>query len=176
MERLKRERANNEKKPEEEKPQFTDAPVNIAVPKRFDALPSQNTTIKFDIDQEVGDLDDDDQVVYQSISKKRASNSLLNGKIKIAPVSSEPIHVISSKPKVKEQNEKAKKADQKRKESLNKMKNQYNQQKTLIQSALSIVDGTKSKKIVFDDDGEVDSGIETSAKSEVSLFLFKYLI
>uniref|UniRef100_T1GHZ3 Uncharacterized protein n=1 Tax=Megaselia scalaris TaxID=36166 RepID=T1GHZ3_MEGSC len=110
LERLKRERANNEKKPEEEKPQFTDAPVNIAVPKRFDALPSQNTTIKFDIDQEVGDLDDDDQVVYQSISKKRASNSLLNGKIKIAPVSSEPIHVISSKPKVKEQNEKAKKA------------------------------------------------------------------
>uniref|UniRef100_T1GHZ5 Uncharacterized protein n=1 Tax=Megaselia scalaris TaxID=36166 RepID=T1GHZ5_MEGSC len=46
------------------------------------------------------------------------------------------------------------------------MKNQYNQQKTLIQSALSIVDGPKSKKIVFDDDGEVDSGIETSAKSE----------
>lgn len=160
LERLKRERANEGKKPEEEKPQFTDAPINIAPPKRFDPVSSQNTTIKFDIDEEVGDLDDDDQVVYQSISKKRASNSMQNGRIKIASVSSEPIHIISSKPKVKEQGEKAKKADQKRKESLNKMKNQYNQQKNAIQQALSIVDGGKSKKIVFDEDGEVDSGFE----------------
>ncbi|KAL5277514.1 NOL8 family protein [Megaselia abdita] len=162
LERLKRERANEGKKSEEEKPQFTDAPVNVAVPKRFDPPSTQNTTIKFDEDLEVGDLDDDDQVVYQSISKKKASHSLQNGKIKIASVSSEPIHIISSKPKVKEQDEKAKKADQKRKESLNKKKTQTNQQKNAIQMALSAVDGGKSKKIVFDDDGEIDSGFENS--------------
>lgn len=175
LERLKRERANEGKKSEEEKPQFTDAPVNIAPPKRFDPVPSQNTTIKFDIDQEIGDLDDDDQVVYQSISKKRASSSMQNGKIKIASVSSEPIHVITSKPKAKEQDEKAKKADQKRKESMKKMKNQYNQQKSAIQQSLSIVDGGKSKKIVFDDDGEVDSGFENgptvkAKKQKMELF------
>lgn len=164
LERLKRERANEGQTTEEEKPHFTDVPLNIAPPKCFNSVPSQNTTIKFDIDQEVGDLEDDDQVVYQSISKKRASSSIQNGKIKIVSVCNEPIHVISSKTKTIIKDEKSKKADQKRKESMNKMKNQYNQQKNAIQQALSIVDSGKSKKIVFDEDGEVNSSFENAPK------------
>lgn len=105
--------------------------------------PKQNKRKTFDIDVDLGD---DDVAIELMITKKRAANSMFNGKIVIQSQDVEPIHVIESKKKKQKTqlDDKSASADQKRKESLNKKKNQYQQNKTAIQQALQ---GLVSRKI-----------------------------
>ncbi|XP_075156531.1 putative RNA-binding protein CG14230 [Haematobia irritans] len=135
--------------------------------------PKQNKRKTFDVDAE---LDDDEVAAELMITKKRAANSLHNGKIVIQSQDVEPIHVIEiQKKKTKNQlDDKSCSADQKRKESLNKMKNHYQQQKSAIQQALQGMDSNvKSKKIKFSDaesEPENEPQQPATKKSKTNIF------
>ncbi|XP_061392658.1 probable RNA-binding protein CG14230 [Musca vetustissima] len=176
LERLKRER--EEAKAASDGNQLM-TPKPVEEQSELLSAPKSNKRKIFDVD---ADLDDDDDIPADLlITKKRASNSLYNGKIVIQQSEDvQPIHVIEAKKsKTKVVNtqldDKSMSADQKRKESLNKMKNQYQQQKTAIQQALQGMDASqKSKKIKFSDaeseTEEVKQPVEVSKKSKTNIF------
>uniref|UniRef100_A0A1I8MBP1 RRM domain-containing protein n=1 Tax=Musca domestica TaxID=7370 RepID=A0A1I8MBP1_MUSDO len=174
LERLKRER--EEAKAASDGNQLM-APKSVEEQSELLSAPKSNKRKIFDVDAE---LDDDDVPADLMITKKRAANSLYNGKIVIQQDQDvQPIHVIEAKKsKTKTQtqlDDKSMSADQKRKESLNKMKNQYQQQKSAIQQALQGMDSSqKSKKIKFSD-AESDTEeskvpVEVSKKSKTNIF------
>ncbi|ALC49563.1 CG14230 [Drosophila busckii] len=124
---------------------------------RLLAQSTQNKRRVFGEDEE---LNDDDISPELLITKKRAANSIHNGKIVIQQEHDvKPLHIIEhhSKKTAKSQlDSKAQIADMKRKESLNKMKQQHQQKKSLIQNALSSMDGGQAKRIKFSDAEEDD--------------------
>ncbi|XP_013108547.1 probable RNA-binding protein CG14230 [Stomoxys calcitrans] len=170
LERLKRER-------EEAKAASDGSQTLVRKPEGEESellrVPKQNKRRTFDID---ADLDEDEVAAELMITKKRAANSLHNGKIVIQSQDVQPIHVIEIKKKTKSQlDDKSMSADQKRKESLNKMKNQYQQQKTAIQEALQGMDSNKkSKKIKFSDaESDPEEPLQQQAhtkKSQTNIF------
>ncbi|XP_073835550.1 probable RNA-binding protein CG14230 [Musca autumnalis] len=176
LERLKRER--EEAKAASDGSQLM-TPKPVEEQSELLSAPKSNKRKTFDVDAE---LDDDEIPADLMITKKRAANSLYNGRIFIQQSQDvQPIHVIETatkKKNVKTQlvDDKSISADQKRKESLNKMKNQYQQQKTAIQQALQGMDaGKKSKKIKFSD-AESDTEevkkepLESVKKSKTNIF------
>lgn len=102
---------------------------------------------------EMVELDDSGNLML----RKRSMAYVENGKIKISSINNgQVLHRIERKPATTKKDAKhfdddrAKEADKKRLESLGKMKDSYNQQKMAIKNALSKVDATLNKKIIFD--------------------------
>ncbi|XP_055845495.1 probable RNA-binding protein CG14230 [Episyrphus balteatus] len=151
LERLKREREENTKT----KSKTTNNNFELKQP----FAQSQNNSKKvFNID-DVAEADDTNDNPFDDgeptlITKKRAANSMRNGKIVIESTNCSPITVIGKKKETKILSEKSFDSDKKRKESVNKKKNQYQLQKSLIQKSLASVDNSKNKQIFFDNDDE----------------------
>lgn len=136
-------------------------------------LLAQNTQNKRRVFGEHEEINDDEVAPELLITKKRAANSILNGKIIIQQEHDvKPLHIIEQHKKPTKSNLDAKAliADQKRKESLNKMKQQHQQKKFAIQNALSSIEGgQKAKRIKFsdaeeDDEEEQKQKVETKPK------------
>ncbi|XP_034475535.1 probable RNA-binding protein CG14230 [Drosophila innubila] len=120
-------------------------------------LLAHNTQNKRRVFGEHEEINDDEVATELLITKKRAANSIHNGKIVIQQEHDvKPLHIIEQQKKKKPTKEnlldaKASIADQKRKESLNKMKQQHEQKKSAIQMALSSMEAGKAKRIKFSD-------------------------
>lgn len=112
---------------------------------------SQNKRRVFGEDEEIGD----DEVAPELLmTKKRAANTLYNGRIVIQQEPDvKPLHVIEQqrKPAKKQADATVSQAEQKRKESLLKMRQEHLQKKSAIQQALAgiSVDGGQAKRIKF---------------------------
>ncbi|TDG41693.1 hypothetical protein AWZ03_011891 [Drosophila navojoa] len=146
LDRLKRER--EEQQQQQEQPTFSEANQSSS------RLLVQNTQNKRRVFGEHEEINDDEVAPELLITKKRAANSIHNGKIVIQQEHDvKPLHIIEQqkKPSTKQLDAKASIADSKRKESLNKMKQQHQQKKSLIQQALASAEAPTSKRIKFSD-------------------------
>ncbi|KAH8387675.1 hypothetical protein KR093_008593 [Drosophila rubida] len=141
-------------------------------------LLAQNTQNKRRVFGEHEEINDDEVPLELLITKKRAANSIHNGKIVIQQEHDvKPLHVIEQHKKPAKQTKtnldaKAAIADQKRKESLNKMKQQHQQKKSAIQIALS-AEAAQSKRIKFsdaEDDEEEEKEQQQKKQTKMDLF------
>ncbi|XP_017871623.1 PREDICTED: probable RNA-binding protein CG14230, partial [Drosophila arizonae] len=153
LDRLKRERDEQQ---QQEQPAYSEANQSSS------RLLVQNTQNKRRVFGEHEEINDDEVAPELLITKKRAANSIHNGKIVIQQEHDvKPLHIIEQqkKPSTKQLDAKASIADSKRKESLNKMKQQHQQKKSLIQQALASAEAPTSKRIKFSD-AEEDEEVE----------------
>ncbi|XP_062139022.1 probable RNA-binding protein CG14230 [Drosophila sulfurigaster albostrigata] len=171
LDRLKRERDEGQ----QDGQQQTDAHNDYQSSSR---LLAQNTQNKRRVFGEHEEINDDEVPIELLITKKRAANSMHNGKIVIQQEQDvKPLHVIEQHKKPAKQKKanldaKATIADQKRKESLNKMQQQHQQKKSAIQIALSSEAG-QAKRIKFSDAEEDDDEEEQQKqKKQTKMDLF----
>ncbi|XP_055911491.1 probable RNA-binding protein CG14230 [Eupeodes corollae] len=166
LERLKREREESSKK-SSKTPSTNNYELRVPYNEaqvQYNEVP--NKSKKFFDTEDVAEPDDEnlfDDGEPVLITKKRAANSMRNGKIVIEGTNAAPITVIGKQKEVKLLSDKSFDADKKRKESVNKKKNQYQLQKSLIQKSLASVDASKNKQIFFDNDEE-DTNTPSDAK------------
>ncbi|XP_053951862.1 probable RNA-binding protein CG14230 [Anastrepha ludens] len=153
LERLKREREEAEKgKNANNQVVWNKEPIESVLPRN-----AENTRKTF-TEEELTELANNDDIAADLlISKKRAASSLHNGRIVIQSYDTTPLHIIeAAKKKKKKADGSETVAEQKRKESQNKKTKQYKEKKSVIQQALSVLHGSKSKKIKFSDAEEED--------------------
>ncbi|XP_017030243.1 probable RNA-binding protein CG14230 [Drosophila kikkawai] len=146
LDRLKREREENQRR-EQGEPEAWEKPAQSS---QLLSQSNQNKRRVFGEDEEIGD---DEIAPELLITKKRASQSMHNGKIVIQQEHDvKPLHIIEQhrKPAKQQPDTKVSKAEQKRLESLNKMRQEHQQKKSAIQLALSV--GGQAKRIKFSDD------------------------
>ncbi|KAI9590627.1 probable RNA-binding protein CG14230 [Glossina fuscipes] len=159
LERLKRER-------EEAKETAEGKSVTLSSIEQQSVLlkvPAINKRKTFDEHDELGD---DEVAPELMISKKRAINSIHNGKIFIPNGNVQPLHIIDNKKgKKKLAQLPDNTAEQKRKESLSKMKHDYEKKKSTIQQALQDENGNISKKIIFRDNASDEENIAEGEQS-----------
>ncbi|XP_017115060.1 probable RNA-binding protein CG14230 [Drosophila elegans] len=164
LDRLKREREENQRR-EQGEPVVTEV---FAESSQLLAKSNQNKRRVFGDDEEIGD---DEIAPELLITKKRAANSMHNGKIVIQQEhDAKPLHVIEQhrKPAKQLPDAKVSQAEQKRIESLNKMRQGHQQKKSAIQQALSAIsiEGSQAKRIKFSDDEEEETKPAQKAKSQ----------
>lgn len=169
LERLKREREESEKG----KNKTPSSNPNFEFRRSNNEPAPSNTKKVFNIDdaEETNDdaLTDGD---YLLITKKRAANSIRNGKIVIEGTNSAPITVIGKRKDAKQLDEKSFDHDKKRKESVKKKKDQYQLQKTLIQKSLASVDNSKNKQIFFENVENEETDVQKQNKPDNGKQLF----
>ncbi|KMZ10695.1 probable RNA-binding protein CG14230 [Drosophila simulans] len=155
LDRLKREREENQRReqgePDESEVQAPSSQLLVQS--------GQNKRRVFGEDEEIGD---DEVAPELLITKKRAANSMHNGRIIIQQEHDvKPLHVIEQhrKPAKQKRDANVSQAEQKRKESLNKMRQGHQQKKSAIQQALSAisVEGSQAKRIKFSDAEEEEA-------------------
>ncbi|XP_017066995.1 probable RNA-binding protein CG14230 [Drosophila eugracilis] len=169
LDRLKREREENQRRE-----QGDPAESDVVTPRsQLLDQSNQNKRRVFGEDEEIGD---DEIAPELLITKKRAAQSMQNGKIVIQKEHDvKPLHVIEQHRKVAKQQLDAKvsQAEQKRMESLNKMRQGHQQKKSAIQQALSAisVDGGQAKRIKFSDAEEEEAKpVKKSKEKKRNLF------
>jgi len=177
LDRLKREREENQRREQGE----PDESEVRAPSSQLLVQSGQNKRRVFGEDEEIGD---DEVAPELLITKKRAANSMHNGRVcthSLFPSSLsakflsfpfpqiviqqehdvKPLHVIEQHRKAAKQKPDANvsQAEQKRKESLNKMRQGHQQKKSAIQQALSVisVEGSQAKRIKFSDAEEEEA-------------------
>lgn len=155
LDRLKREREENQRREQGE----PDESEVRAPSSQLLVQSGQNKRRVFGEDEEIGD---DEVAPELLITKKRAANSMHNGRIVIQQEHDvKPLHVIEQHRKAAKQKPDANvsQAEQKRKESLNKMRQGHQQKKSAIQQALSVisVEGSQAKRIKFSDAEEEEA-------------------
>uniref|UniRef100_A0A1A9WDQ0 RRM domain-containing protein n=1 Tax=Glossina brevipalpis TaxID=37001 RepID=A0A1A9WDQ0_9MUSC len=157
LERLKRERA------EAKEPDDAKSVPWQPIEQQSDLLKASAVN-KRKIFDEHEELDDDEVALELMINKKRAIDSMHNGRIFIPNDGNvQPLHVIDNKSKKKLAQSSDNTDEKKRKESLSKMKLAYEQKKSTIQKALQDENANISKRIVFSNSA---SDEESNAKAK----------
>ncbi|EDV46746.1 probable RNA-binding protein CG14230 [Drosophila erecta] len=165
LDRLKREREENQRREQGE----PDVSEGFTPSSQLLVQSGQNKRRVFAEDEEIGD---DEVPPELLITKKRAANSMHNGRIVIQQEHDvKPLHVIEQhrKPAKQQLDANVSLAEQKRKESLNKMRQGHLQKKSFIQQALNAisVDGSQAKRIKFSDAEEEEEKAKPVQKTEV---------
>ncbi|XP_039500298.1 probable RNA-binding protein CG14230 [Drosophila santomea] len=165
LDRLKREREENQRREQGE----PDESEVFTPSSQLLVQSGQNKRRVFGEDEEIGD---DEVAPELLITKKRASNSMHNGRIVIQQEHDvKPLHVIEQhrKPAKQQPDANVSQAEQKRKESLNKMRQGHLQKKSAIQQALNAisVDGSQAKRIKFSDAEEEEEKAKPVRENKV---------